>query len=53
MDTSVRRSDRLRRPPKRLHYIEFGKPLVTAVKSFFYGLTIALAEALNEEENSP
>lgn len=53
MDTSVRRSDRPPQPPKRLDYIEFGKPWVTAVKSFFHGLTIALADALNEEENSP
>lgn len=48
----VRRSDRTRHPPKRLDYLEFGKPLVTAVKSVFHGLTMALADALNEEENS-
>lgn len=51
-DTPVRRSDRTRQPPKRLDYVEFWKPLITAVKSLFHGLTIALADALNEEENS-
>lgn len=53
MDTSVRRLERARQPPKRLDYAELGKPLVTVVKSFFQGLTTALAEALREEENSP
>lgn len=52
-DAPVRRSDRTRQPPKRLDYVDFGKPLVTAVKSLFHGLTVALATALNEEENSP
>lgn len=52
VDTSVRRSDRARQPPRRLDYVDFGKPLITAVKSFFHGLTIALADALNEEDSS-
>lgn len=51
MDTSFRRSERMRRLPKRLEYAEFGKPLVTVVKSFFHRLTTALADALSEEEN--
>ncbi|KAE8299878.1 hypothetical protein D5F01_LYC02297 [Larimichthys crocea] len=53
MDTSVRRSDRTRHPPKRLDYAELGNPFVTVVKSFFHGLTTALADALSEEENPP
>ena len=52
MDTSVRRSERTRQLPKRLDYAELGKPLVTVVKSFFHGLTTALADALSEEESS-
>ncbi|KAL7380019.1 hypothetical protein ABVT39_010076 [Epinephelus coioides] len=50
MDTSVRRSERTRQPPKRLDYAELGNPFVTVVKSFFHGLTTALADALSEEE---
>lgn len=46
MDTSVRRSERT-----RLDYAELGNPFVTVVKSFFHGLTTALADALSEEEN--
>lgn len=51
MDTSIRRSERMRQPPKRLDYAELGNPLVTVVKSFFHGLTTALADALNEEDD--
>lgn len=51
-DPPFRRSDRTRQPPRRLEYVDFMKPLATAVKSLFHGLTVALANALNEEENS-
>ncbi|XP_042254131.1 uncharacterized protein LOC121887433 [Thunnus maccoyii] len=51
-DTSVRRSERNRQPSRRLDYAELGNPFVTVVKSFFHGLTTALAGALSEAENS-
>lgn len=39
---SLRRSERNRRPPQRLDYAELGKPLITAVKSFFQGPQLGL-----------
>lgn len=51
-DTSVRRSERSRQPAKRLDYANLGNPLVAVVKSFFHGLTTALANALSEAENN-
>ncbi|XP_030578825.1 uncharacterized protein LOC115775429 [Archocentrus centrarchus] len=41
MNDFVRRSERDRQPPKRLDYPELGNPLITAVKSFFQGLSKA------------
>lgn len=46
---SVRRSERIRQPPRRLDYTELGSPLVTAVKSFFQGLSTAWAEVISDE----
>lgn len=51
-DTTVRRSERNRQPSKRLDYTELGNPFVTVVKSFFQGLTTAVADILSEGENS-
>ncbi|XP_029957362.1 protein NYNRIN-like [Salarias fasciatus] len=42
----VRRSERVRHPPKRLEYPNFGNPLVTVVKSLFQGLSAAFSESL-------
>ncbi|XP_041864913.1 uncharacterized protein LOC121654728 [Melanotaenia boesemani] len=42
----VRRSERIRQPPKRLEYPDLGNPLVTVVKSLFQGLSIAFSESL-------
>lgn len=55
MDTnnSVRRSERNRQPPKQLDYTELGNPLITAVKSFFQGLSTAWAEVISEEPVHP
>ena len=47
---SVRRSERNRQPPRRLDYTELGNPLITAVKSFFQGLSTAWAEVISEGE---
>ncbi|XP_056608895.1 uncharacterized protein LOC130426247 [Triplophysa dalaica] len=52
MDTTLRRSERNRQPSKRLEYTELGNPFVTVVKSFFQGLTTAVADILSEGENS-
>lgn len=43
----VRRSGRIRQPPRRLHYTELGSPLITAVISFFQGLSTAWAEDIS------
>ncbi len=51
-DITVRRSERNRQPSKRLDYTELGNPFVTVVKSFFQGLTTAVADILSEGENS-
>lgn len=51
-DIPVRRSERNRQPSKRLDYTELGNPFVTVVKSFFHGLTTAVADILSEGENS-
>ncbi|RXN02811.1 Retrovirus-related Pol polyprotein from transposon 412 [Labeo rohita] len=45
----VRKSERIRQPPRRLDYTELGSPLITAVKSFFQGLSTALAGDMSEE----
>ncbi|KAF4118130.1 hypothetical protein G5714_000181 [Onychostoma macrolepis] len=50
-DTTVRRSERNHQPSKRLDYTELGNPFVTVVKSFFQGLTTAVADILSEGEN--
>lgn len=53
-DTSVKRSERSRQPPKRLEYAELGNPLVTVVKSFLHGLNTVFSDALSEVgSNSP
>lgn len=51
-DIPVRRSERNRQPSRRLDYAELGNPFVTVVKSFFHGLTIAVADILSEGESS-
>ena len=50
---SVRRSERNRQPPRRLDYTELGSPLITAVKSFFQGLSTAWEEVIREEPVQP
>ncbi|XP_076745452.1 retrovirus-related Pol polyprotein from transposon opus [Maylandia zebra] len=52
MDTndSVRRSERNRRPPRRLDYTELGNPLITAAKSFLQGLSSAWADVISDGE---
>jgi transposase InsO family protein len=50
---SVRRSERNRQPPRRLDYTELGNPLITAVKSFFQGLSTAWEEVIREEPVQP
>ncbi|XP_043099138.1 uncharacterized protein LOC122347977 [Puntigrus tetrazona] len=45
----VRRSERNRQPPRRLDYTELGSPLITAVKSFFQGLSTAWAGDISED----
>ncbi|KAL6467784.1 hypothetical protein MHYP_G00234610 [Metynnis hypsauchen] len=49
-DDSVRRSERNRQPPRRLDYTELGNPLLTAVKSFFQGLSTAWADVIIDDE---
>lgn len=41
-DLTARRSERLRRPPKRFHYDELGKPLISFAKSFLESFNRAL-----------
>lgn len=41
-DLTTRRSDRLRRPPKRFHYDELGKPLISFAKSLLESFNRAL-----------
>lgn len=50
---SVRGSERNRQPSQRLDYAELGNPLITAVKSFFQGLSAAWAEVINDEPVQP
>ncbi|RXN11607.1 Retrovirus-related Pol polyprotein from transposon 412 [Labeo rohita] len=42
----IRRSERVRKPSKRLEYSNLGNPLVTVVKSLFQGLSTAFSESL-------
>lgn len=46
----IRRSERVRQPPRRLDYPELGHPIVTVVKSFFQGLSTASAESMNADD---
>lgn len=47
---SVRRSERNRQLPRRLDYTELGNPLITAVKSFFQGLSTAWEDVIRDGE---
>ncbi|CAI5672770.1 unnamed protein product [Oreochromis niloticus] len=47
---SVRRSERNRRPPRRLDYTELGNPLITAAKSFLQGLSSAWGDVISDGE---
>ncbi|XP_057179298.1 uncharacterized protein LOC130547386 [Triplophysa rosa] len=49
---SVRRSERNRQPSRRLDYTELGKPLITAVKSFFQGLSTAWGDVISDGEEA-
>ncbi|KAG1946284.1 interleukin-1 receptor accessory protein-like 1-A [Pimephales promelas] len=51
-DDLIRRSERNRRPPRRLDYTELGTPLVTVVKSFFQGLTTVWDDIMSESDAS-
>uniref|UniRef100_A0A3B1JYN6 Gypsy retrotransposon integrase-like protein 1 n=1 Tax=Astyanax mexicanus TaxID=7994 RepID=A0A3B1JYN6_ASTMX len=44
----VRRSNRKREQPERLHYAQFGNPVVSMVQSLFHGLSTAFTEALRD-----
>ena len=48
---SIRRSERIRQPPRRLDYPELGNPLVTVVKSLFQGLSKAFIDSLNVDQD--
>ena len=48
----VRRSERSHQPPTKLTYPELGKPLVTVVKSFLQGLSLAFIESLEKSDCS-
>lgn len=48
---SVRRSERLRQPPKRLDYSQLGNPLITVVRSLFQGLSEAFVDSLNDDNS--
>lgn len=51
LSQSIRRSERLRQPPKRLDYSQLGSPLVTVVRSLFQGLSEAFIDSLNNDNN--
>ena len=46
-EPAVRRSLRQRHEPNRLHYAEFGHPLVTVIQSLFQGITSAFSNSLS------
>lgn len=51
LSQSIRRSERLRQPPKRLDYSQLGNPLVTVVRSLFQGLSEAFIDSLNNDNS--
>ena len=51
-EESMRRSERMRRPPARFHYLQLGKPLISFAQTILESFNSVL-NSINDSDNSP